>query len=216
VLALDLGGGRGAVPEHGGGFGHLGNGTPTTSKIQGKHPRQSSQNVYSMFDSAQVRQFKEAFSLIDQDSDGLITSADLTAMLTSLGQPPNQSLMNQLLSFSPRGGSSLNPNESPAAGKGINFTMFLTMMGEHLLELDPPDEMLEAFACFDETDDGTIRTKELRYWLGEVGDKMTEEEIDRLLSPPFTDRQSTLFSYREFVKQLSVMDADEEAKKAAF
>lgn len=51
------------------------------------------------------------------------------------------------------------------------------MMSEHLSELDTENDLLEAFACFDEGDKGFISGKELRQWLKEVGDKMSDEEV---------------------------------------
>ena len=46
--------------------------------------RQSS-NVFAMFDQKQIAEFKEAFSMIDHDSDGFIDKEDLKDMLASLG-----------------------------------------------------------------------------------------------------------------------------------
>lgn len=40
-------------------------------------------------------------------------------------------------------------------------------------------EMREAFECFDEGDKGVIQGKELRKWLGDVGDRMSQEEVGR-------------------------------------
>lgn len=39
-----------------------------------------------MFTPQQVKQFKEAFNLIDQDGDGRVSEGDLTTMLTELGE----------------------------------------------------------------------------------------------------------------------------------
>jgi myosin regulatory light chain 12 len=39
-----------------------------------------------MFDAQQVKQFKEAFGMIDQDGDGRVTEEDLRVMLSSLGK----------------------------------------------------------------------------------------------------------------------------------
>lgn len=64
-------------------------------------------------------------------------------------------------------------NGSPS----VNFTQFLTMFGEHLSELDEAFELSEAFASFDEKDDGVLDAAELRYWLKEVGDRMTDAEV---------------------------------------
>lgn len=67
----------------------------------------------------------------------------------------------------------------------VNFTQFLTMFGEHLSELDEAFELSEAFASFDEKDDGVLDAAELRYWLKEVGDRMTDAEVSHAgLMPP--------------------------------
>ncbi len=49
------------------------------------HPRQSS-GVYNTFSSKQIHGFKEAFAMLDQDRDGLITREDLKGMLDNLGE----------------------------------------------------------------------------------------------------------------------------------
>lgn len=51
------------------------------------------------------------------------------------------------------------------------------MMGEKLLELDPEPELLEAFACFDEGDKGYVSVNEMRKYLGELGDRMSDAEV---------------------------------------
>lgn len=38
-----------------------------------------------MFTPQQVKQFKEAFNMIDQDGDGRVTEEDLKVMLSNLG-----------------------------------------------------------------------------------------------------------------------------------
>lgn len=109
-------------------------------------------------------------------------------------------MLNELLSS--------RPGETAIAGeKGVNFTMFLTMMSERLFEFDTEHELVEAFACFDENDSGFVKVDEIRKWLGEVGDRMDAREIDRLLKGPYTDRQG-LFHYREWVKVLRVNEEE--------
>ena len=80
-------------------------------------------------------------------------------------------MMDRILNARP-GGEVADPND-----KGVNFTMFLTMMGEHLLELDSEAELLEAFECFDENDEGKVKCDELQKWLSEVGDRMDTIEV---------------------------------------
>ena len=61
--------------------------------------------------------------------------------------------------------------------RGINFTMFLTMMGERLFQFDAEPELIEAFECFDEADSGFVKCDEIRKWLGDVGERMDEHEV---------------------------------------
>lgn len=55
--------------------------------------------------------------------------------------------------------------------------MFLTMMGERLFEFDTETELVEAFESFDENDTGTVKVDEIKKWLSEMGDRMSEEEV---------------------------------------
>jgi len=128
------------------------------------------------------------------------------------GITPTKQMMEDLLSARPGG---LHVDE----GRGINFTMFLTMMSERLFEFDTEHELVEAFSSFDENDTGFVKVEEMRKWLGEVGERMGEREVrvmmtmtstdcccwqmDRLLKGPFTDRQGN-FNYREWVKVLGM------------
>ncbi|EJT46896.1 myosin, light chain 2, 20 kDa [Trichosporon asahii var. asahii CBS 2479] len=162
-----------------------------------------------MFTPQQVKQFKEAFNMMDQDGDGRVDEKDLRAMLTNLGQTPTPTLLDGLLSSRPGGAAATDEEKA----SGINFTQFLAMMGERLLSLDEEHDMLEAFACFDDGDKGYVMVDEVRPVLKEMGDRMTDEEIDRLFSGPFTDRQGR-FNYVEWAKVLRVNDGEPEREDA--
>lgn len=112
---------------------------------------------------------------------------------TLTGQTPSTSLLQALLT--PPSGSTSDGSQP----RSINFAQFLTLFGQKLLELDTEQEILDAFACFDEDDDGLIdvpRSKGrmsgqdeeldrvgepagLRGWLKEYGDRMTDKEVSR-------------------------------------
>jgi myosin regulatory light chain 12 len=53
--------------------------------------RREPSGVFTLFQPPQVQQFKEAFSLIDQDGDGIVTEDDLKRIFASLGQSSLQS-----------------------------------------------------------------------------------------------------------------------------
>jgi myosin regulatory light chain 12 len=61
----------------------LGRGLPPG--VKSHHPREASGAAYTMFTTEQVKQFKEAFNMIDQDGDGRVTEEDLKVMLSNLG-----------------------------------------------------------------------------------------------------------------------------------
>lgn len=136
--------------------------------------------------------------------------------------------MDELLSARPGTHSRASSYEEGGGDRGINFTMFLTMMSERLFEFDTEAELIEAFESFDEADQGTVRVEEMRKWLSEVGDRMDAQEvgqslciegwadmeqIDKLFKGPFSDRQGN-FKYREWVKVLRIND-EEETKQAS-
>lgn len=83
--------------------------------------------------------------------------------------------MDDLLSARP--GVQNRTTSHEETDRGINFTMFLTMMSERLFEFDTEAELLEAFGCFDENDTGMVKVEEMRKWLREVGERMSEEEV---------------------------------------
>ena len=51
-----------------------------------KRAQRATSNVFAMFNQEQIQEFKEAFSVIDQNHDGVIDESDLKEMLGSLGQ----------------------------------------------------------------------------------------------------------------------------------
>ncbi|KAJ7070817.1 hypothetical protein C8F01DRAFT_1107964 [Mycena amicta] len=177
--------------------------TPSKLKGQKSRARREPSGVFSLFQAPQIQQFKEAFQLIDHDKDGWVGEKDLKEIFASLGITPSAATLDELLKS--------RPGDRPAHGeeRGINFTMFLTMMSERLFEFDTEAELITAFESFDEADAGVVRVEEMRKWLSEFGERMGEREIDKLLKGPFTDRQGN-FNYREWVKVLRVNEDDEQ------
>lgn len=55
------------------------------------------------------------------------------------------------------------------------------MMGQHLLALDTERDLLDAFACFDDGDKGWVKVDEVRKYLKEMGDRMSETEVNLIL-----------------------------------
>ncbi|KAJ3262317.1 Myosin regulatory light polypeptide 9 [Boothiomyces macroporosus] len=147
--------------------------------------RQNS-NVFAMFDQGQIAEFKEAFSMIDHDNDGFIDKEDLKDMLASLGQNPTDEYIEDMIS------------EAPGS---INFTMFLTLMGEKMSGTDPEHEILQAFECFDAGKTGFINADVLREAITTMGERFTDDEVDVMFKGAPVDRLNQ-FNYRQFVQVL--------------
>lgn len=96
----------------------------------------------------------------------------------------------------------------------INFTMFLTLMGEKLsgwqcvgvshsliTGTDPESEITQAFESFDEGKAGLCDAEELREYLTSMGDRFTDEEVDVMFKGAPVDASGN-FNYREFIRVL--------------
>lgn len=96
------------------------------------------------------------------------------------GLTPTPKMLDGLLSARPGAhfrSVSTGGDDDDMPDRGVNFPMFLTMMGERLFEFDSEVELVEAFECFDENDTGTVKVDEVRKWLAEYGDRMSEGEV---------------------------------------
>ena len=94
---------------------------------------------------------------------------------------PSVDTLDSLLSARP-GNHSRRPSyvdDDNMPDRGVNFPMFLTMMGERLFDFDSEAELLEAFECFDENDSGIVKVDEMKKWLADFGDHMSGEEVRR-------------------------------------
>lgn len=97
----------------------------------------------------------------------------------SQGISLSKKMTDELLNSRPGGQSrgDVSSAGSDPSDRGVNFTMFLTMMSERLFEFDMEAELLEAFESFDENDSGLVKVDEMRKWLSEVGERMDSYEV---------------------------------------
>ncbi len=72
---------------------------PRSTKSQKSRSRREPSGVFSLFQPQQIQQFKEAFSLIDQDRDGLVGERDLKDTFASLGTRPHAKRRLRALTF---------------------------------------------------------------------------------------------------------------------
>ncbi|RID58592.1 LOW QUALITY PROTEIN: hypothetical protein BRARA_F01882 [Brassica rapa] len=134
----------------------------------------------------QISEFKEAFSLFDKDGDGCITTKELGTVMRSLGQNPTEAELQDLM------------NEADADGNGtIDFPEFLNLMAhEGLIQWK---SLKKPSGFFDKDQNGFISAAELRHVMKNLGEKLTDEEVDEMIREADVDGDGQI-NYDEFVK----------------
>ncbi|KAF9787986.1 hypothetical protein BJ322DRAFT_1106017 [Thelephora terrestris] len=120
-------------------------------------------------------EYKEAFALFDKKGTGAIPRDVLGDLLRALGQNPTQAEVADIVSKAPR--------EGKVFPLLVDYKSFLTILNrtDGFKPAGTPEEFIRGFQVFDKEGNGYIGAGELRYVLTQLGEKMTDEEVDELL-----------------------------------
>ena len=122
------------------------------------------------------------------DLTGCITTKELGTVMRSLGQNPTEAELQDMI------------NEVDADGNGtIDFPEFLNLMARKMKDTDSEEELKEAFRVFDKDQNGFISAAELRHVMTNLGEKLTDEEVDEMIREADVDGDGQI-NYDEFVK----------------
>jgi Ca2+-binding EF-hand superfamily protein len=123
-----------------------------------------------MFDQTQIQEFKEAFNMIDQDKDGIITAQDLKLMFASLGETKlffyfylfflyisfNNFVIHNKLKGKVETQATIDEMLKECTGP-LNFTMFLSLFADKIGSTDPESVILNAYSMFDPEETGNFQ-----------------------------------------------------------
>ena len=118
----------------------------------------------------QKQEIKEAFDLFDTDGSNTIDAKELKVAMRALGFEPKKEEIRKMIADADRDGSGV-----------IDFPEFLDMMTTKMAERDPREEMLKAFRLFDDDETGKISFKNLKRVAKELGENMTDDEIQEMI-----------------------------------
>ncbi|KAF9171109.1 hypothetical protein BGX21_002712 [Mortierella sp. AD011] len=138
------------------------------------------------------RKFKEGFSLFDRKGNGTIEATSLGDLLRALGQNPTQSQVRDLVA-----------EADPSGSNVINFDAFLKVLlrPNGFKPAGTFQEFISGFKVFDKEGNGFIPVGEFRYVLTNLGEKLSDAQVDELLKGVEVDKNGKI-NYEEFVKMI--------------
>ncbi|XP_059090231.1 neo-calmodulin-like isoform X1 [Tigriopus californicus] len=131
-----------------------------------------------------------AFQKFDKDDSGAIDTKELTSLLRSMGQNPTDSQVHDMI------------NEIDVDGSGVvEFEEFVKFITRLMKNIDPENEVREAYRRFDPDNEGVIRVEELRFVLSNLPVKLSKAEIEEMIlaANPHRDGQITFSDFRRLI-----------------
>jgi centrin-3 len=136
-------------------------------------------------------EIKEAFDIFDSDKSGSIDRHELRVAMRAMGFDVSKSEIIEIME-----------QKDPDNTGTIKFAAFQEVVGEKMAQRDPLEEIRKAFALFDDDHSGKINLKNLRRVARELGESMTDDELQAMIDEFDTDHDGQI-SEAEFI---AIMD----------
>lgn len=138
----------------------------------------------------QITEIRDTFNLFDKDKDGAISIKEMAMIMKSLGQNPTEMELQEIIS------------DMDTNGNGVlEFEEFSRLMSKKVKESSSEEELSEAFKVFDKDGNGYISASELKSVMSNLGEKITNEDIDDMIKEGDTDGDGQI-SFKEFVRMM--------------
>ncbi|SHO79770.1 Similar to S.cerevisiae protein CMD1 (Calmodulin) [Malassezia sympodialis ATCC 42132] len=141
-------------------------------------------NPLASLSPLQIKQLQRVFYALDKDLDGRVSEANVADVLGHLGSTDAEAEAHACFA------------DAPAT---LEMMSFLTHMARILARVGDAHSLAEAFASFDEKDEGMIDRRDLHEILGHDPALIAAWEV-----PAFMDRAQKRFDYRKLVTTLGM------------
>ncbi|KAJ3393759.1 calmodulin-like 3 [Entophlyctis sp. JEL0112] len=134
-------------------------------------------------------EYKEAFAFFDKAGSGKIPAASLGRMMRSLGQNPTEAEIAELV--------------ASLGGPAFDFAQFSGIMAKRGSSIDSEDDIREAWKVFDKEGNGYISAAELRHIMTNLGEKLTDEEVDLIIREADVEGNGQIdYTRKEFLNMM--------------
>merc|ERR1711970_1363120 len=136
----------------------------------------------------QIQEIREAFDLFDTDGSGTIDAKELKVAMRALGLDAKKDEIRRMI------------NDIDKDGSGtIDFNEFLNMMTARMGDRDSREEIIKVFRLFDDDQTGKITFKNLKRVAKELGENMTDEELQEMIDEADRDADGEI-NEEEFLR----------------
>lgn len=146
----------------------------------------------------QRQEIRDAFELFDADKNGLVDSHEMKVSMRALGfDVPREEVARYMQDCAAR-----DQHGQPL----MDLAGFTDIMTDKFSQRDPRQEMIKAFQLFDENNTGKISIRSLRRVAREIGENMSDEELQAMIDEFDTDQDGEI-NLEEF---LAIMLEDDD------
>ena len=138
-----------------------------------------------------LSEYKEIFDSYDINKNGKIERKEMKIILKKLGKNGTQEEIDEIW-------RAMNKIESDST---ISFDDFIEFINRFNLTKNSmsTDDIINAFEIFDRNHDGTISINEFKHILMDLGQKLSEEEVEEIFQDIDFNEDGKI-NYREFVE----------------
>ena len=137
------------------------------------------------FDEGETPNYKKEFAVFDKDKNGLISFKDLSSFLLRINQNHTEQDLHIMMSLFDK-----QPQDK------LSYEDIIEMVNQDDNIKD--EELVEAFKMFDQDNDGYISFEEAKNGFKNIGEEMSDDDINHLIQNSDKDGQGKSINFTQF------------------